>query len=205
MNRYFIIFIFVLLFSITAIAAEDSSNWEKVSISGNEFRIPPEYGGGSLSDGKYQINNWNTFAILCVDNYLANNYGYVYSSCSYSEMLTIEGHPAYYFCGYNSYEKTNLSRIYFACGESIYCISYKGSNLSSNINEIVATSPASSISSSDFYSILDEALDEYNYQKELDENTYYQQQSYSSNDHYNKGSSFVKDYFFFKMGQYSSR
>lgn len=201
MKKLCIIFISVLILSVSFISADDSSDWKTVSISGNDFKIPPEYDNGELSDYKYQINNWNTFAILCVDTFLESNYGYV-ASLSQGEKMTINGHPAIYFCSYNSYEKTDLSRIYFASGNSIYCISYQGSNLTSDIKEIVSSSNPSSISDSEFYSTLDDALKEHEIKENMDQNTYYPTYSYDRSSSYSDDSA-IKDFFFYRMGQYS--
>lgn len=202
MKKLFIIFILVLILSVSVIAAEDSSDWKTVTIAGNDFKVPLEYSDGELSDNKYQIENWNNFAILCVDKYLESNYGFVASTADHSEKMTINGHPAIYFCGYNNYEETNLSRVYFASGNSIYCISYKGSNLSSNVSEIVSSSNPSLMSADDFYSKLDDALEEHEIKEMIDLNTpdnrYY---SYDSPSNYDN--SINKDYFLYAYGRYS--
>ena len=204
MKKLCIIFISVLILSVSFIAAEDSSDWKTVSISGNDFKIPPKYSNGELSDYKYQIDNWNNFAILCVDTFLESNYGYV-ASLGNGEKMTINGHPAIYFCSYNSYEKTDLSRVYFASGNSIYCISYQGSNLTSDIREIVSTSNPSSISGDEFYSRLDKAVEEHEIKERIDQNTHYPTYySYDDSSSYNDDSA-IKDFFFYKMGQYSTR
>lgn len=197
--------IFILLFSFmmtTTVGGVDSKNWKNVTIGNNTFKIPPKYDSGKLNENSYQIDNWNNFAILCIDSYIANNYGFEASQYGPRTDLEINGHPARYFCGYNKYEKTELSRIYFASGQSIYCVSYQGSNLSEECKEIVASSDASEISADDFYNILDLALENYTLEEEMDKNTYIPYTSTSSNSHHSDNS-FIKYYFFYGMGQLS--
>lgn len=157
---------------ISSVCAVDSSNWTEESINGHVFKIPPQYLGGKVNANSYTIESWNNFAILCIDNYIANNYGFEASEYGPGEDLDINGHPASYFVGYNKYEKTDLSRIYFPVGNSIYCISWQSSNLTDDIREMVAASDSPSISSSAFYDRLDEALEEYEAEEEEDRNTY---------------------------------
>ena len=177
--------IFILFFSlmmITTVAAVDSSSWSNVTIENHVFKIPPKYNGGKLNNNSYQIGNWNNFAILCVDNYLANNYGFEVDTYGPGEDLNIDGHPARYFHGYNKYEKCELSRIYFSVGKSIYCISWQSNNLTDDVKEIIASSDPSEISSNNFYNTLDSAYEDYIAEEEEDENAYIPS-STSSNTH----------------------
>ncbi|WP_303335090.1 hypothetical protein [Methanobrevibacter sp.] len=183
---------------ISTVSAVDSSNWKTVAIEGHSFKIPPKYDGGELKAHSYTIGNWNNFEIACVDSYITSNYGYVASQQLVGDDLTINGHPARYFCSYNKYEKTDLSRIYFPVGKSIYYVSWQSSNLSEDVNEIVASSEPSQISEEIFYEILDQALQDYKNEESL-EKTYVPQQTYSKSNHHN----YLNYYIFYKIGQHS--
>lgn len=210
-NRiYFIIFLFTIIgiiFSLNTISAEvDSSNWTKEKVGNVEFKIPPRYSGGNLSTDKnsYTYNSLNEFGILCLDNYLPSNYGFHLINDRDNENKTIANHDIAFFCDYNKYEKDNVSIAYFSSENSIYAVQWKGNSITPEIESVIASAPQSSLSSSQFYSKLDQAKSKYMEQEEMnsyEEAGYYEPQSNKKD----RSSDFARDYVFYKLGQHSTK
>ena len=160
--------------------ANDSSTWKKVTVGDTQFRIPPKYEKAILSSSTYLvIDNIYTFAIRDIDSYefLKDSYGDDASSSYtiYDENKTISGHPASIIYqevsinqmngeGYKTYEVVN---VYFQTADSIYCISYNGTKLTSDVEEMIKHTPKPSDSSDRFYEKLSRAKN--NYLKEYEE------------------------------------
>jgi hydroxymethylpyrimidine pyrophosphatase-like HAD family hydrolase len=133
-----------------------------------------------LSSSTYLvIDNVYTFAIRDIDSYefLKDSYGDDATSkyTVYDENKTISGHPAAIIyqevsinqmdgTGYKTYD---VVEVYFQTGDSIYCISYNGTKLTSDVEEMIKHTPKPSDSSDMFYEKLGRARD--NYLKEYDE------------------------------------
>ena len=160
--------------------ASDSSTWRQVSVGDTQFRIPPKYDNATLESDTYLvIDNVYTFAIRDIDSYefLKDSYGDDSSSkyTIYDENKTISGHPAAIIyqevsinqmdgTGYKTYD---VVEVYFQTGDSIYCISYNGTKLTSDVEEMIKHTPKPNDSNDLFYGKLERARD--NYIQEYDE------------------------------------
>lgn len=199
-----IVLLFLCLTLITAVGAVDSGDWETVTIKHHDFKIPSQYAGGDLSDGKYTYENWRIFQISVVDNSLPMVYGFANGDNAYVEDLDIDGHAVRYFNEYNNAEKANVSKVFFSVGQSVYMISWKGNEFSDDVKEIIATSDSSEFSSSEFYDILKEAMNQYNIQEQSNLNT--PDPVYiKSDNHYNKNDDFIRYYLTYRLLQSSRR
>ena len=156
---------------ITSASAIDSNNWKSIEIENHEFKIPPKYSNGELKKDTYTVGNWRNFEISPVDDSLPTVYGFANSEDPSSEDIEINGHAVRYFNGYNNAEKANVSKVFFSVGQSIYMISWKSNEFSEDVKNIISLSDSSNFTSDEFYDILDEALNQYNYQKQVDLNT----------------------------------
>lgn len=174
----------VLILSIGCVSAVDSSNWTTVKVGDVNFKIPPQYQGGDMNNENtdYHYEDLNTFGILCVDDYLPSNYGYWYNFKG--KNVTIGSHDVVYFSQYNSYAKHDVCHAYFSSGDSIYCISWKGGEMTDEIEEIIINTPDSSYDTNTFYSILNDAKQSYDDEKASEEQSYYVSTPSKDNDHY---------------------
>ena len=123
------ILLITLVLSISCVGAVDSSNWKTVKVGDVNFKIPPQYQDGNLNKccTDYHYKDLNTFGILCVDDYIPNNY-----ECWYNfkgKNLTIGSHDVAYFTQYNSYANHDVSLHIFSPGDLIYCICWNGGQM----------------------------------------------------------------------------
>lgn len=158
MKKIFIIALMASLFMISAASAADASDWSEIELCGETFKVPSSYSHGTYLSSSYEVGS---FRILCLDDMLVDNYGFVLKDAVKTEDLTIGGHHAKYI----QYGK-GYSRIYFDVGDSIYSISWFGSNITDEIREIISSSARPSYSSGEFYSTLDQASADYNKKQE---------------------------------------
>ncbi len=161
--------IFLLLLTFLLIGSVCAVDYSNVSIDGADFQIPPQYSQGTLDKGKYVFEELSTFAILHVDDYIVSNYGGMYKIADFKEKISVGERPAMLLTYYNTYIKDNVSQLYFPVGESVYCIYFRGNNVTSDISNIVETAPPSEMTSEDFYGILSEAKKEHDCRKYLDD------------------------------------
>lgn len=162
-----------------------AGEYSTVNVNGVDFEIPSEYAGGDIKDNKYVYKDLRTFAILCVDDYLVNNFGGWASTCDYAQEITINGRPCTLLIMYNKYIDANVSYLYFPVKESVYCICFKSDNITPEISHIVETAPDYNMSSDTFYGLLDEAYAEYKesqYQDALDDDVYYDMSKLDANE-----------------------
>jgi hypothetical protein len=157
MKRVFLIFVFFLL--ISQVSA--------VEIRGVDFEIPDKYSDGELKSYGYIFEKENTFSILCID-YLMQKYAEWAFESIYSENITIGSHEAVHYVN-----PGNISHLVFSVGDSIYCISWNSSEITPEIEKLVIDSPDSNLTSSKFYSKLENELAEYISEKEIEEETVY--------------------------------
>ena len=201
-----IILILILILSLSTVTAIDSSSWEVKKVGDVDFKVPPQYAGGRLSDNAYTVNDTNNFYIACVDSFLTRNYGYNSVNYDYNENISVGGHDTFYFNRYNNYIKDNVSAIYFASGNSIYVINWGGNSISPEIEEIISSAPPSDISLEDFYLRLDQAQSDYLYEKAVDDAYMYDDypSSFSSKNTSQYGyNSLPRDYFMYSLGRHS--
>lgn len=161
-----------------------AAEYSTVNVNGIDFEIPSEYAGGDIKDNQYVYHDLRTFAILCVDDYLVNNFGGWASTCDHAQEITIDGRPCTLLTTYNKYIDANVSYLYFPVNESVYCICFKSDNLTPEISHIVETAPDYNMSSDTFYGLLDEAYNDYKesqYQDALDDDVYYEMSKLDAN------------------------
>lgn len=138
-----------------------AGEYSTVNVGGVNFEIPSEYSGGNVKSNQYVYKDLRTFAILCVDDYLVNNFGGWASTCDYAQEISIDGRPCMLLIMYNKYIDANVSYLYFPVNKSVYCICFKSDNITPEISHIVETAPDYNMSSDTFYGLLDEAYDKY--------------------------------------------
>ena len=160
-----IILLLLIFLLIGTVCAQDYSN---VTVKGVDFEIPSQFANGTSENTRYVYNDLRTFAILCVDDYLINNYGGFYDSSDFSQPLTINNRPAMLLTMYNKYIHTNVSYLYFPVNRSVYCVCFQGNNVNESISHIVESAPESGMSSDTFYGLLDEAFQEHENRQFLD-------------------------------------
>jgi len=136
---------------------------ENVDINHVKFQIPEKYCNGELNNDEYKLDN--IFSIRCIDDNVPKAIGLWASECESSEDLDIYNHPVRHFCQYNKHVDGNHSHAYFASGESVYEISWKGKEIDRDIEKLIKNTPKSKINEDDFYNVLDKSLDIYKEQK----------------------------------------
>ena len=130
-----------------------------VKINGIDFELPEKYQGGDVKSSGYELNN--IFSIICVDDNPINAIGLWAAEKDFSEDLNIAGHPVRHYCQYNRYVNWNHSHAYFASGESVYEISWTGSQIDADIEKLIKNTPKSKIDDDAFYGALDKSVSIY--------------------------------------------
>ena len=173
-----------LIISMGCANAVDSSNWKTVKINDVDFKIPPKYQGGDINNDHMNSHykDLNTFGILCIDDYIASNYGCWHNLKG--KNLTIGSHDVAYFYQYNNFAKHDVSHAYFSSGDSIYCISWGSGEMTDEIEAIIINTPDSSYDTSTFYGILNEAKQEYDNEQTNDQSYYVSTPSTGRNNYY---------------------
>ncbi|WP_407421652.1 hypothetical protein [Methanobrevibacter sp.] len=154
MKKIFLILI-LSIFLMSCVFASGNN----VEINGIDFKIPVQYQGGELYNGKYRL--YNNFTISCIDGNVPKSIGLWAREHKFSEDVEIGDHPVRHFSQYNQAVKGNHSHAYFASGKSIYEISWAGKEINEDIENLIKDAPSSEISSADFYNCLDESFDTY--------------------------------------------
>lgn len=188
----------ISMLTVSAVYAIDSSNWENVTVTGNVFKIPPQYTDGIMKETMYTYINWTTFQISDVGESLPTVYVFAEGDNATKEDLNINGHAVRYFNEYNPAANANVSRAFFSCGDSVYMISWQSDNFTDDVKEIIANAEPSNFSSSEFYDILKEAKEQYLEQQEEDLNTPYYYYDYSY-DHQDNHHSFLDYYIAYRL------
>lgn len=158
MKKILIILIASLILLSCAYASTSS-----IEVNGIEFKLPEKYQGGDLDDDKYELDN--VFSIRCIDDDVAGKIGLWAVEKDFSEDLNIDNHPVRHYCQYNRYVSGNHSHAYFASGESVYEISWVGSEIDSDIEKLIKNTPSSNIDEESFYKSLDESVKIYKQEK----------------------------------------
>lgn len=157
MKRLIILAIFCFLLVGCAYANES------VELNGVEFKIPPKYQNGELTDSKYKLDD--TFSIRCIDGKIPKAIGLWASESEYEKDLTISGHPVRHYCQHNEYVGGDHSHAYFVSENSTYEISWIGKNITKDIRQIIKSTPKSKMEKDEFYSVLDESVEIYKQDK----------------------------------------
>lgn len=156
--------IIILSISINALSAVDSSNWKTQRVGDVDFRIAPEFENAqAYNNNIYYRTSREDFALRKMDDSLMEiNYASDICSNNLSKMenKTIANHSAVIL-----YVKTNskdsMTEIYFTSKDSIYCLSFNGTDINSNIKEMIRTSPQSTIKTKSFHDQLNKVLADY--------------------------------------------
>ena len=160
--------IILLLLIFLLIGSVWADNYSNVTVKGVNFEIPNQFANGNNEHDRYVYQDLRTFAILCVDDYIINNYGGFYNIADHTQPLTINNRPAMLLTMYNNYIHENISYLYFPVNKSIYCICFRGNNVNESISHIVESAPGSEVSSDAFYGLLNEAFKEHENRQFLD-------------------------------------
>ena len=158
MKKIFLIMI-LSIFLMSCVFASGNN----IEINGIDFKIPAQYQGGELYNGRYRLDN--NFTISCIDSNVPKSIGLWAREQKFSEDVEIGDHPVRHFSQYNQAVKGNHSHAYFASGKSIYEISWTGKEINGDIEKLIKDTPSSEISSADFYNYLDESFEIYKYEK----------------------------------------
>ncbi|MBQ6100172.1 MAG: hypothetical protein IJL02_09990 [Methanobrevibacter sp.] len=187
MLKKLIILIFALFLLMNAVSSIDSSNWTKASVGYEEFKIPPQYENPYKSDfHMYQFGeDIDEFTIRYVNPNIMELYGYFLEHNSYIKKVEVSGHDAIHFMTYDRHDETNNSKLWFSAGEEFYYITWRGNNITPEIEEIVKSASKSNYTHDEFYKVLNDEFQNYKIVDAIESQRY----DYPSN---NKGhSSFV--------------
>lgn len=159
-----IILILLALFILTGSAsAVDSSNWTNATVGYETFKIPPQYENPYKSDfNMYEFDeDIDVFTIRFVNPNIMSLYGYFLEHNSYAKKVDVAGHDAIHFMSYDRHSGKNNSKLWFSAGEEFYYITWNGEKITPEIKEVVKSSSDSKYSHDEFYSILNDKLDNY--------------------------------------------
>lgn len=147
---------------MNCVAAIDSSNWTKATVGYEEFKIPPQYQNPYVSDfDMYEFDeDIDVFTIRFVNPNLMELYGY-FLERGHAKKVNVSGHDAVHFTSYDRHDEANNSKLWFSAGEEFYYIAWRGTNITPEIKEVVASVSPSKYSHKEFYSILDEEFKNY--------------------------------------------
>ena len=178
MNKIAMLFIcFILIISVIPFSFAS----ENVTVNGVTFEIPDQYTNGRSTDNSYLYNNIFTFAIRALDSteFLVDTYGDEASNEDGSTTdLTIGNHDVVHIVNYVSVAESRVSYAFFACGDVIYCISWKGSEMTPEIEDMIRNSPDSNYTYNEFHDVLNQAETQYQEDLAAEEQAYddYQEQ-----------------------------
>ncbi|WP_296879542.1 hypothetical protein [uncultured Methanobrevibacter sp.] len=163
MAKKIIILVLALFLLMNAASALDSSNWTKANVGYEEFKIPPEYKNPYSSDfNMYEYDeNIDVFTIRYVNPRIMDLYGYFLEHNSYIKKVNVAGHDAVHFAGYDRYDETNNSKLWFSAGDEFYYIAWRGNQITPTIKEVVKSASKSNYNKTEFYNILDSKYDNY--------------------------------------------
>lgn len=161
MKKIAILFVCSILMLVLAPISVASEN---VTVNGVTFEIPDQYSPGRSSDSSYVHTNVFTFAIRALDStqFLVDAYGDEASNKNSSrDDLTIGTHDVVHIVNYVSVAGHRVSYAFFACGDVIYCISWEGSEMSPEIEDMIRNSPDSNYTYYEFHDVLNQAETQY--------------------------------------------
>lgn len=162
MKYKILIFALALFLLINAVSAIDSTNWTTATVGYENFRIPPEYENPYSSDfHMYEYDeDIDVFTIRYVNPRIMDLYDYFLERNDFKK-VKVAGHDAVHFTGYDRYDDTNNSKLWFSAGEEFYYIAWRGTNITPEIKEVVKSASKSKYSHDEFYDILDEEYQNY--------------------------------------------
>ena len=161
-KKFFLIFI-VFIFLINCVSAINSSNWTTANVGYETFKIPPKYADNPYESSfdKYMYDeDIDVFTIRYVNPNIMDLYGY-FLERYHSEKVNINHHDAIHFSSYDSHDNVNNSILWFSAGEEFYYITWRGSEITPAIKEIVKSCSKSDYSHDEFYDILNSEYQNY--------------------------------------------
>ncbi|MEE0934083.1 MAG: hypothetical protein U0L42_00270 [Methanobrevibacter sp.] len=163
MFKKVIIILLSIFILMNAVSAIDSSNWTTADVGYETFKIPPKYENPYQSDfNMYEFDeDIHVFTIRYVNPNLMSLYGYYIEHHSQIKKVNVSGHDAVHFMGYNRYEETNNSVLWFSSGEEFYYITWNGTEITPEIKEVVKSASPSKYSHDEFYEILNDEYQNY--------------------------------------------
>ena len=174
MLKKILILILLLFIFINASNAIDSSNWTTAKVGYEEFKIPPQYENPYESSfDMYEYGeDIDEFTIRYVNPRIMSLFGYFIDN-NHFENVNVSGRDAIHFTSFDRYDKQNNSKLWFSSGEDFYYITWRGSEITPEIEEIVKSSSPSKYSHDEFYSILNEEYNNYKLEKSIESPNYY--------------------------------
>lgn len=162
MYRKIIIFIILLFILIGATSAIESSNWTTAKVGYEEFKIPPEYENPYQSDfNMYEFDeDIDEFTVRYVNPRIMSLYGY-FLDRNTAQKVEVAGHDAIHFTAYDRHDEKNNSKLWFSAGEEFYYITWRGTNITPTIEEVVKSASDSNFTHEEFYDILNEEYQNY--------------------------------------------
>ena len=162
MLKKILIFSLALFLFMGCAAAIDSSNWTTATVGYEEFKIPPQFENPYQSDfDMYEFDeDIDEFTIRYVNPNLMSLYGY-FLEHGHSKKVKVAGHDAVHFTAYDRHDEQNNSKLWFSAGEEFYYITWRGTNITPEIKEIVKGVSKSKYSHDEFYSILNDEYSTY--------------------------------------------
>ncbi len=163
MFKKIIIITITFFILINAASAIDTSNWTTATVGYEEFKIPPQYENPYSSDfHMYEYDeDIDEFTIRYVNPNIMSLYGYFLEHNSYAKKVVVAGHDAIHFMTYDRHDDKNNSKLWFSSGEEFYYITWRGTNITPTIEAVVNSSSPSAYNHTEFYSILNDELQNY--------------------------------------------
>lgn len=194
------------------ISEVDTSDWVNITVENVNFQIPPEYKGGTVSEGgNYVYNTVFDFGLVCLETNrsLKANYGYesTHEDLYDVEEMEIDGHHAVAYFTHRSICNHDVVYLYFESNKTFYALSYNGNEVNDTIKKIVSYSPKSALSKEKFNNKLNTLKQDYiedqrNYELEEAYDQGYRN-GYSESQKYNRHDDYFTYYLFYKLGKRS--
>lgn len=162
MFRRILIFLLVLFILMNAVSAIDPSNWTTSTVGYEEFKIPPKYENPYSSDfNMYEYSeDIDEFTIRYVNPSIMELYGY-FLEHNHAQKVKVDGHDAVHFTNYDRHDGKNNSKLWFSAGEEFYYITWRGTNITKTVEEVVKSVSDSKYSHDEFYDILNKEYQNY--------------------------------------------
>ncbi|MBE6510976.1 MAG: hypothetical protein E7Z74_06890 [Methanobrevibacter millerae] len=156
--RKLIIIILALVIFIPVASAQN------VTINGVDFQIPQQYEHGTVKESSYVYQSGFTFRILSLDDYknLRLNYGDDIVNAKSAQHTSIAGHDAVVIP--NKYQSKDYTTVYFATADKIFLVCFNDTYVNDDITNMIANTPAQTMSANDFANQLNSALEDYKQQ-----------------------------------------
>ncbi len=179
MKKIILIFL-VLALTLPICASADSS----VTIDGVDFNIPEAYIGGNMTNNTYIVDSPYTFEIMSLGEYKNLRFNFGYDSLD-DEVISVNetsigDHSVVAIHANKTICDHDVITVYFQTGDTIFKISYNGSQITPEIEKIINNTPKSSVPSDVFYNELVVAQEGYVEDIEKEEKTIELEQAFDS-------------------------